>query len=168
MKKLQLTLLMILIGGIAIALWWGFRPEPPPPRLTVRLVNITNPPTGPASASFLVSNSCNRVVRVFGPLDIEFRPPPVVPLRNLTNRPPVVLAPHQAATFQISLLGAQTWRTEFLYGYWKMDEPGMWAKEWLRMRYWLSTRGVPLTSGVPLAGKPLAPYHIYSQWVAQN
>jgi hypothetical protein len=160
MKRFQVTALILLMGGIAIALWWGFRPEPPPPSLTVRLLNVTNPPTGPAAAVLLVSNSCERVVRVFGPQNIEFRPPPVLPARKLISGSPVILAAHEAASFQISPMPTQTWRTGFNYGDWTIEDPGMWFKERIRVRRWLDTRGVPL------AGKSLAPYHRYSEWIS--
>lgn len=164
MKQLQVALFILLMGGSAIALWWGFRPEPPP-NLSVRLLGVTNPPTGTTLAILSVSNTCGRVIRVFGPLSIEFRPPPLVPIRNLISGPPVILAAYQAASFQISPMPTQTWRTEFNYGYWTwgdIEDAGIKDRIWARTRRWLGTRGVPIA----IAGKSLAPYHRYSEWIS--
>jgi hypothetical protein len=160
MKKSRIALLLVLICGIAVALWWGFHPEPPPPTITVRLLSLTNSPSATTSAIFVVSNTCDRNVRVFGPLSIEFRPPPLVPTRHLRDAPPVTLAPHQAASYQVSPMPTQTWRTEFNCGYWTIDDPGIWAKVPQRFRVWL------LAKGVKVGGTSIAPYHRYSEWIA--
>ena len=160
MKKLRIALLIVLICGIAIALWWEFRPEPPPPTVAVRLLSVTSSPAGTTSAILVVSNTCAGNVRVFGPLSIEFRPPPLVPTRHLRDTPPVRLAPHQAAKFEISPMPTQTWRTEFIYGYRTIDNPGIWAMLPPRLSCWLAARGVQI------AGPSIAPYHRYSEWIA--
>jgi hypothetical protein len=166
MRKLQIALLIFLMCGIAIALWLGLHPEPPRPTIVIRLLSVTNSPTATTSAILTVSNTCDQNVSVFGPDIIEYRPPPVVPARILRSAPPVTLAPRQMASFQVSPMPTQTWRTGFSYGYSTSvryaDLRGIMSQLSGAppvVRAWLSRNG--LSVGAP----SIAPYHRYSEWI---
>jgi len=158
-RKSQIALLIVLVCAIPAALWWGFRPDRPRPTLAVQFLGVTNLPSGTTAAILVVSNTCAANVRVFGPTYVEFRPPPLVPPGPSGPVVPVILAPQQAASFQVSPMPTQAWRTSFLYGYADVDERGMWRFLPSRVQRWLAA------NSVPVHGPSVATYCEVSDWV---